>query len=73
MSENPYEDVELIVKNVEKMKLDKTPPEPPPRNIILKPVKSNIYRWSGSIGGQSSNLYFAVLAVRGMRVASPAT
>ena len=48
VSENTYEDVELIVKNVEKMKLDKTPPEPPPRNIILKPVKSNIYRWSGS-------------------------
>ena len=46
MSENPYEDLEQILKNVEKMKLDKTPPEPPPRNIILKPVKSNIYRWS---------------------------
>ena len=44
MSENSYEDVELIVKNVEKMKVDKTPPEPPPRNVILKPVKSNIYR-----------------------------
>ena len=46
MSENTYEDVDLVVKDVEKMKLDKTPPEPPPRNIILKPVKSNIYRWS---------------------------
>ena len=46
MSENPYEDLEQIVKNVEKMKLEKTPPEPPPRNIILKPVKSNIYRCS---------------------------
>ena len=45
VSENPYEDVDLVVRNVEKMKLDKTPPEPPPRNIILKPVKSNIYRW----------------------------
>ena len=46
MSENAYEVVDLVVKDVEKMKLDKTPPEPPPRNIILKPVKSNIYRWS---------------------------
>ena len=43
--ENTYEVVELVVRNPEKMKLDKTPPEPPPRNIILKPVKSNIYRW----------------------------
>lgn len=45
MTENTYEVVELVVRNPEKMKLDKTPPEPPPRNIILKPVKSNIYRW----------------------------
>ena len=56
MSENPYEVVELVVGNtVEKMKLDKTPPEPPPRNIILKPVKSNIYRWGQSGGGRSYN------------------
>ena len=47
MSENAYEDVQLVARSVEKMKLDKTPPDPPPRNIILKPVKSNIYRWSG--------------------------
>ena len=54
MSENTYEVVDLVGKDVEKMKLDKTPPEPPPRNIILKPVKSNIYRsgvWSLSCGG----------------------
>ena len=73
MSENAYEEVQLVARSVEKMKLDKTPPDPPPRNIVLKPVKSNIYRWSGSIGDPFSNLYFAVLAVRGMRVASPAT
>ena len=43
--ENPYEDPEIVMRNVEKLKLDRTPPEPPPRNIILKPVKTNIYRW----------------------------
>ena len=43
VGENPYEDVELVIRNVDRMKLDKTPPEPPPRNLILKPVKANIY------------------------------
>ena len=76
MSENAYEEVQLVARSVEKMKLDKTPPDPPPRNIVLKPVKSNIYRWGGgglSLGGQSSHLYFTVLAVRGTRASSPAT
>ena len=33
------------MRNVEKLKLGSNPPEPPPRNIVLKPIKTNIYRW----------------------------